>query len=348
MSRVNAFDDFASRVLKTYHEGEEEFWDAVMAPFLSDTNVLTMWKHHKIGLELMDLIKSVDSERKKYLTAYTLPLGFDISKWKSLNMKDEYFKDAYPIYAFLVIWMEDKGLVDNLKSFGDLLRAVVYGIAGYGILDVNVDGKEFSAVELLTAQTLIAEYETLIFKTFGVSEVNLNILHQTRNRFFKAEIKEKFHRGKGSPYEKDKPIECGFKAAHLLTPFMLSLEQLGKSNMIDAYFEVFFLFGAVIQILDDLKDLEDDISIGHFSYATLDSDAVVLYKEGRKPKEIAKILLKDNQLMSSIYITCKKLISNSNEILIKLDDPFLAKIVYVTELRLDSYFKKDLKIQMGE
>jgi hypothetical protein len=129
---------------------------------------------------------------------------------------------------------------------------------------------------------------------------------------------------------------------------MLSLEQLGKSNMIDAYFEVFFLFGAVIQILDDLKDLEDDISIGHFSYATLDSDAVVLYKEGRKPKEIAKILLKDNQLMSSIYITCKKLISNSNEILIKLDDPFLAKIVYVTELRLDSFFKKDLKIQMGE
>jgi hypothetical protein len=242
--------------------------------------------------------------------------------------------------------MEEKGLNDNLKSFGDLLRAVIYGIAGYGMLDVIVDGQDFSPVELLTAQTLITEYETLILKTFGVSEVNLSILHRTRSQFLKAEIKEKSLRGKSSPYKKDKPIECGFKAAHLLTPFMLSLEQLGNSSQIDAYFEVFFLFGAVIQILDDLKDLEEDISIGHFSYITLDTDVVSLYRKGSKPKEIAKTLLEDNRHLNSVYNTCKKLIADSNIILKSLDDPILARVVYVTEQRLDSFFK-NMKLQIG-
>lgn len=346
MDKVNTFDGFADKVLKTYHMGEEEFWAAVMAPFLSDSNVLTMWKHRKVGLELLNLFKAVDDERTKFLAHYTIPNGLDITKWKSLNKKDEYFKDAYPVYAFLVIWMDENGLTDKLESFGDILRAVVYGIAGYGILDVIVDERNFSAIELLTAQALIAEYETKILTTFGVTEINLNILHRIRDQFLKAEIKEKSLREKRSPYDKDKPIECGFKAAHLLTPFMLSLECLGKSSLIDDYFEVFFLFGAVIQIMDDLKDLEEDISIGHFSYVTLDSDAFSLFKKGRKPGEIAKRLLEDKQRLKDIYTTCKKLITDSNTILKNLKDPFLPRIVHVTELRLDSYFRKELKLDI--
>ncbi|MDA1477226.1 hypothetical protein [Bacillus changyiensis] len=346
MNKMSAFDEFASRVLNTYHMGEKEFWAAVMAPFLSDTNILTMWKHRKIGIKLLRIFDSLDNERKKFLTEYTLPVGFNISQWESLNKKDEYFRDAYPIYAFLVIWMEENGLAENLNSFDGLLRAVVYGIAGYGILDVQVDEDNFSPVELLTAQMLIAEYETEILRNFGVTEVNLNILHRIRTQFLKAEIKEKSLRGKGSPYEKDKPIECGFKAAHLLTPFMLSLEQLGKSSLIDAYFEVFFSFGAVIQIIDDFKDLVEDISIGHFSYVTLDSEVISLYKKGQKPREIAEKLLEDKKRLNRVYTTCKKLIDNTNNLLKELSDPFLVRIVSVTELRLDSFFKNYLKLEI--
>ena len=50
---------------------------------------------------------------------------------------------------------------------------------------------------------------------------------------------------------------------------MLSLDQLGKSDLIEDYFEVFFLFGAVIQIIDDIKDLEEYLNIDHYSYITL-------------------------------------------------------------------------------
>ncbi|MEF2967568.1 hypothetical protein V3851_17205 [Paenibacillus sp. M1] len=344
MNEPHFFDEFASRILRLYHGGKEDFWNAVMTPFLSDATILAKWKNRKVGLELLNIFKTVDRERKRFLTEYTLPLGFDVSRWQSLNKKDEYFKDAYPVYAFLVIWMEEVGLADNLNAFGDLLRAVVYGIAGYGILDVQVDGGRFSPVELLTAHKLIAEYEAGILRHFGTTEVNLNILHRIRAQFLDAEIKEKMLRGQSSPYEKDKPIECGFKAAHLLTPFMLSLERLGKSDAIDAYFEVFFLFGAVIQIIDDLKDLEEDLSIGHFTYITIDSDAVTLYQKGHKPGEIAKKLLKDERRLKTIHAACKQLLAEANRILQALNDPFLARIVDVTELRLDAYFRRDLKL----
>jgi hypothetical protein len=50
---------------------------------------------------------------------------------------------------------------------------------------------------------------------------------------------------------------------------MLSLERLGKASLIEDYWEVFLLFGAAIQMIDDWNDLEDDLANGHYSYVTL-------------------------------------------------------------------------------
>lgn len=344
MEKLKTFDEFAGKILEMYNRDKEEFWAAVMAPFLSDSTALTLWQHRKIGMEMMSLFGDLDKDAKRLLADYSGTMGFDVTKWKSLKMKDEYFKDAYPIYAFLAIWMGEEGLTDNLNRFGDILRAVAFGIAGYGILDVIVDGNDFSPVELITAHTLISEYETRILKAFGVTEINLGILHNIRDRFLRAEFKEKLLRKKASPYSKDNPKDCGTKAAHLLTPFMMSLECLGRSSLIDAYFDVFFKFGAVIQILDDLKDLEDDLSIGHFSYVTLGTEAISLYNKGQKPRDIANILLGDKEHLHEIYYTCKKLIADANSVLDDLKDPFLARIVYVTDLRLDAFFRKEMKI----
>ncbi len=119
---------------------------------------------------------------------------------------------------------------------------------------------------------------------------------------------------------------------------MLSLERLGKASLIDDYFEV-SLFGAVIQILDDWKDLEDDLAIGHFSYVTLGSEEL---RDGKPPREMARILREDKGRVRDIYDTCKNLISQSQLILTGLNDPFLARIVNVTELRLDAFFREEL------
>ncbi len=182
------------------------------------------------------------------LKEYSAAFGLDVSQWKS--NRSQYFKDAYPVFAFLAVWMDAQGLVDLVVRFGDILRAGVFAMAGYGILDENVDSNRPSPVEILVAQSLIAEYESLAPDIFGVSSVNLGIIHRMRSLFLEAKIREKSMRWKASPYRLDDPKQLGAKGANSVTPFMLSLERLGKASLIDAYWQVFLLFGAAIQMID--------------------------------------------------------------------------------------------------
>jgi hypothetical protein len=339
-----AIISFAKTVLDTYNAGMEEFWEATMAPFLS-INPIKMLKHRKVGINLVTLFNSMNKESFELLKNRFASDNIDITKWESLQLKREYFQDAWPIYAFLAIWMQEHNVNKPLEQFADILRAVTFGIAGYGILDVQVDGKKYAPIELLIAQTLIVEYEEKILKVFGISETNFQILHRIREYYLNAEIKEKSLRFKKSPYTVGLPEECGSKAAHLLTPFMLSLETIDKTELVDSYFEVFMKFGAVIQIIDDLKDLEEDLAIGHYSYVTLKSDIESLQMK-HSAGEIAKLLLNDQQRLIGLHKTCKTLISESNEILHKLNDKLLKRIVVVTDLRLDAFFRKELKVSI--
>ena len=43
---------------------------------------------------------------------------------------------------------------------------------------------------------------------------------------------------------------------------MLSLERLGKASLIDQYWQVFLLFGAAIQMIDDWQDLNTISPLG--------------------------------------------------------------------------------------
>jgi hypothetical protein len=237
--------------------------------------------------------------------------------------------------------MDEQGLVDLVARFGDILRAGVFAVAGYGILDENVDSNKPSPVEILVAQSLIAEYETLALDIFGVSSVNLGIIHRMRSLFLEAEIREKSMRWKASPYRLNDPSQLGAKGANSVTPFMLSLERLGKASLIDAYWQVFLLFGAAIQMIDDWQDLERDLAVGHYSYVTLGSEDML---RSKKPAKIARLLREDKKRIRDTYATSKDMIGLARVILDRLDDRCLVRLVDVTELRLDNYFRRDLKI----
>lgn len=336
---MNAFDSFAPAVLRIYDRDREAFWQATLAPFLSDASLPAILRKARVGFDLLRALRGVDDAVRDELRTFSLTLGSDVTTWRSLRSKSEYFKDFYPIYAFLVIWMKEAGLDEPLERFGDLMRAIAYGIAGYGILDVNLDGKVSSATELLMAQALVAEYETRLLRVFGVTENNLQILHRIRSQFLAAEIKEKTLRGKESPYPREEPIACGYKAAHLLTPFMLSLDRLGKAQAIEAYFEVFFRFGAVIQILDDWKDLEEDLEVGHYALVTHGFERDL---PPRRPRDLAQRIKQDERHVRAVYQVCKRLIERSQELLVQLDDSILGRIVTVTDRRLESFFHKEL------
>jgi hypothetical protein len=286
---------------------------------------------------LLSAFNGLDAEARQILKDFSAPLGLDVTSWKSNRL--QYFKDAYPVFAFLVVWMDEQGLTELLDKFGKILRAGVFAVAGYGILDENVDSDLPSPVEILTAQALIAEYETLALNVFGVSALNLDVLHRMRTLFLNAEIREKSMRHKGSPYRLEAPEQLGAKGANAVTPFMLSLERLGKAARIEDYWQVFLLFGAAIQMIDDWTDLEKDLAAGHYSYLTLGVENITKLND---PQKTAKLLRADPKRVQETYQCSKGLLVRARSMLAQLNDPYLARLVDVTELRLDSYFRKEL------
>lgn len=340
MEKTRSFDSFAPTIIGVYKKDKEAFWSAVMAPFLvNKTSLLDWFSHLKVDIGLLNAFRGLDMDARRTLTDFSQPLGFDISTWKSNRL--QYFKDAYAVFAFLVVWMHEMKL-DNLTSrFGEILKAGVFAVAGYGILDENVDTDAGSPVELLTAQALIAEYETRVLQIFGVTPVNLGILHKMRTLYLEAEIKEKQVRGKSSPYDLDHPEDCGAKGANAVAPFMLCLEQLGKTNLIDDYWRVFLLFGAAIQVIDDWEDLEKDLAAGHYSYVTLGTGNLDFSAD---PAVLASQLRADKQHVRRTYDRSQDMIDESRQILDRLDDHYLVRLVDVTELRLKSFFKKEFDV----
>lgn len=338
---TTAFENFAPAILDVYRRDKEAFWSAVMAPFLTnDVSIFKWFKHLQVDIKLLAAFKGLDKEAQKILREFGAPFGVDVSVWKS--NRTQYFKDAYPVFAFLAVWMEEEGLTDLVDRFADILRAGVYAVAGYGILDENVDSNTPSPVEMLVAQALIAEYETLALEIFGTTAVNLKIMHRMRSHFLQAEIREKSTRWQSSPYQTDDPRQLGAKGANSVTPFMLSLERLGKASQIDDYWDVFLLFGAGIQMIDDWQDLEGDLAIGHYSYVTLGFENML---PSTDPAKTARLLRENKEHVRATYKVSKEMIAQSRIILYELQDRFLFRLVDVTELRLDNYFRRELKVE---
>jgi len=339
------FTEFAPAILKVYRRNKEALWSAVLAPFLADSvSLFDWWKHLAVDLELLAAFRGLDNEARQILREFSVPLGIDVTRWESNRL--QYFKDAYPIFAFLVIWMSEMGLDDLLARFDDVLRSAVFGVAGYGILDENVDSNAPVPVEVLTSQALVAEYEALVLNVFGVTPTNLNILHKMRSIFLAAEVKEKNLRWKSSPYNLQNPRECGAKGAHVVTPFMLGLERLGRAHLIDDYWQVFLLFGAVIQIIDDWSDMEKDLAIGHYSLVTL--GVKDLPRTDSQIEVLAKKLRTDQARIQENYHVCQKMLTEARAILARIDDPILTRLVDITGLRLESYFQKELKFSPSQ
>jgi hypothetical protein len=338
---MNAFANFAPTVIRTYRRNPEAFWAAVMAPFLTDrVSPLARLGQLRVGMSLLSTFRGLDADRRTTLRQFGVRFGQDIAAWPS--NRAQYFKDAYPVFAFLAVWMAEEGLGELVLRFDDILRAGVFAVAGYGILDANVDSNAPSPVEMLAAQALIAEYETLALHIFGVTHVNLSIIHRMRSLFLDAEIREKAARWKASPYCRDDPKQLGAKGANSVTPFMLSLERLGRAGLVDEYWEVFLLFGAAIQMIDDWQDLEGDLSIGHYSYVTLGAEEIIRTHDAAST---AALLRADARRVQETYLVSKEMIVKARETLARLEDPILVRLVDITELRLERYFRQDLKMR---
>jgi hypothetical protein len=117
---------------------------------------------------------------------------------------------------------------------------------------------------------------------------------------------------------------------------------LGKASLIDKYWEVFLLFGAAIQMIDDWTDLEKDLTAGHYSYLMIGAEDL---RNSKDVKRTARLLRSDLNRVQETYRCSKDMIARSRSLLGELNDPYLTRLVDVTELRLDSYFRKELSMK---
>jgi hypothetical protein len=67
-------------------------------------------------------------------------------------------------------------------------------------------------------------------------------------------------------------------------------------------------------------------------------------QDGTGPQAIATRLRSDPVRVRQTYAVCKTLIETSYTTLQQLGDPYLMRLVDVTDQRLDAYFRKDLKL----
>jgi hypothetical protein len=67
-----------------------------------------------------------------------------------------------------------------------------------------------------------------------------------------------------------------------------------------------------------------------------------LPQSASKPQALAKILRADQARVGETYHLCQEMLTEARFILASLDEPFLVRLVDVTGLRLDTYFRKEL------
>lgn len=61
--------------------------------------------------------------------------------------------------------------------------------------------------------------------------------------------------------------------------------------------------------------------------------------------QTAKFIREDHQYIQDTYAVSKEMIAQSRLILDRLNDRLLIRLVDITELRLDNYFHRDLKME---
>ena len=81
---MSSFERFAPTVLQVYRRDSEAFWAAILAPFMSDENPLgAYFPHIKVYKDLFSALKGMKGEAQQILKDFCLPLGVDVTKWKS-------------------------------------------------------------------------------------------------------------------------------------------------------------------------------------------------------------------------------------------------------------------------
>jgi hypothetical protein len=257
-------------------------------------------------------------------------------------MDEGYFRVAYPAIVMYVAWLDREGQKKAIENLGKIFQSTMLGVAGYMILDSNLDEQMQNPTEILLSLSFIQEHDKLLLESFEFNMADYELLSRFKQLYLMAEIKEKRSRFINSPYTQEHPEDCGYKAVHAYLPFALLLQKSGKEDQIDDYLQFFYEWGAPLQIMDDIIDLEEDLKNGHYSYPTLGFEQEF---SSRSPSELAALIRSDMKHLKRLQFICKELIDSSRNRCIKLKADLMGFFVDMLEARLEVFFCEMLKDQ---
>ena len=284
-----------------------------------------------------------DAAAESVLKGFASKLGCDLANSASyLRRRDEgYFRVAYPAIVNYMVWLDRAGQKEVLQHMDKVFASYMFGVAGYVILDSNLDQGKENPVEILLSVSFVQEQERLILEAFDWSPGAFGLVNRFKQMYLTAELKEKQSRFVRSPYTKEHPEECGYKAVHGYLPYALLLQRSGRADLIDSYLQFFYEWGAPLQIMDDLVDLEDDIKNGHYSYPTLGYERELATME---PAEAANTIRSDRRHVKAIYETCMGLIQSSRKKSVLIGADLMGFFVDILQARLETFFSETFHV----
>lgn len=275
------------------------------------------------------------------LRTFAARQGFDLSESRNYRRRTEegYFRVAYPALVMYMAWLDREGQQKAIESLGKLFQSIMLGVAGYMMLDTNLDEQKQNSAEILLSLSFIQEHDRLLLECFDFDVADYELLNRFKQLYLMAEIKEKRSRFITSPYVIDHPEDCGYKAVHAYLPFAILLQKSGKGNQIDEYLQFFYEWGAPLQIMDDIIDLEQDLENGHYSYPTLGFEKLI---GSRTPGELAKLIKSDREHLKRMQQICQRLMASARKRCLHLGADLFGYFVDLLEVRLDAFFSNAL------
>ncbi len=329
------------QILQLYKEIGPESMGGLASSYLAEPPTSDSAKDPAEAI-MAEAFKIFDGATDSVLRTFAARLGFDLSDAPAYQRRrDEgYFWVMYPVLVMYVVWLDQEGEEKALENLEGIFSSTTFGTAGYVMLDSNLDEEKENPAEILLSLSFIQEHERLLLDVFGFTAADYELLNRFKQLYLKAEIKEKRLRFVRSPYTKDHPEDCGYKAVHAYSPFGILLRRNGKEDQIDSYLQFLYEWGAPLQIMDDLIDLEDDLKTGHYSYPTIGFEVELATQS---PSEVAKLIKSDREHIERLRQVSKGLIESARDKAVALGADLMGHFVTILDSRLDAFYSETLR-----
>ena len=240
-SPIDGVVQLLQQILQLYKEMGPQSMASLTKSYLASAPTAETAKDAAEGM-MAQAFQIFDEAVDSVLQSFAARQGYDLSESRNYRrrLEEGYFRVAYPAIVMYMVWLDREGQQKAIENLGDIFQSTMLGVAGYMILDSNLDEQMQNPAEILLSMSFIQEHDRLLLECFDFSMADYELLSRFKQLYLMAEIKEKRSRLIKSPYTIDHPEYCGYNAVHAYLPFALLLQKSGKENQIDAYLQFFY------------------------------------------------------------------------------------------------------------